>query len=131
MTFFELNFSMTSLIQKSHFFVININTHRNSANQTCNSRYIWTVKDGYILALRTRLSALKFIVRGIWKSSMMWKLLLDFDIFQITCNCWSFFWHRNRFHQLKIISCKCDMKPSRWCFRTVIHRDNIKPEKIK
>ena len=45
------------------FFVINITNSWRLCSQTGNSAFMWTTNDGYILALRARLSALELCVR--------------------------------------------------------------------
>ena len=57
-----------------YFFCHQIQTHIDSVNQTGNFASMWTTKDVCFLALRARLSALEFSVRGTWMISELQKL---------------------------------------------------------
>ena len=56
------------------FFDNNKEIHVASENQKGCSAFIWTTKDGCLLALRARLSAFLFCVREIWMICELWKL---------------------------------------------------------
>lgn len=61
--------NITSFFRQQHK-----QNHVDSAKQIGSFASIWTTTDDCFLALRAKLSALKFCVRGTWMSSELWKL---------------------------------------------------------